>query len=725
MEYLNNLYSLNPNIKFVDLESREITDLTPLLPALARFNSLEELDLSSNFLTSLPSQLSSLKHLKTLNLTKNQLHSLAAATSSLKTLPKLRKLSINLEDRESVVLVLESLPKLKVLNDQSINLEGNSADDKDNADSDIDASSLADFKQEQEVLHAVKTATFFKSKLKGKMIEELSKSFTEVVNGYLNREVEPNEDEIKAGIEKLKTKYTLLDHCTRYLLETQSNQEFKNLWENILNRNGMLIASLCELAIRGKEENIYKRELNKLKGEVGTLGEKNEKLAEEVKEHIKDKNEMMRNFIEEKKHLDNKHAKEKKELTQKLIRLRNEMAKRPVNREDDAIHERMTPRNRQPKKSESKGHSDMKRSASKSPSNNQQDTPPQRPPQRANEPSNAEHKSAEEERAVSAHEERESRQNVESFSECSKRQVKFESSKSLSLRQMKELIGDVYEQKKKHDQKCLQGGMPKETMEQYVYTYLNQQYGLRNLILDWTKAILEGIAKYSPIDSEVLLFERILRNECEEGFNYVLVRAKNDIIETIKKHIRNKRKFITEKELKATVDKITHNPISEDVWSEIINTLCSPADRSILHAKILENSQQEADRKGKAQRILFEDLQNIFLEYVLAVHEINISKFVKTFKAVDKEKRGALNQDEFAELLEKLKIEITPIYFEKLLEMLDPNKNQSITFSDCLSAFETEQVTIAGEGDTDGTSKKKYTLLEVMNMNQSCLYFTL
>lgn len=714
MEYLNNLYSLNPNIKFVDLESREIADLTPLLPALARFNSLEELDLSGNLLTSLPAQLSSLKHLKALNLTKNQLQSLAAATDSLKTLPRLRRLSINLEDRESVVLVLESLPKLKVLNDQSINLEGCSADDKDNSDSDIDAPSLADFKQEQEVLHAVKTATFFKSKLKNKMIEELSKSFTEVGSAYLNREVEPNEDEIRAGIERLKTKYTLLDHCTRYLLETQSNQEFKNLWENILNRNGMLVASLCELAIRGKEENIYKRELNKLKGEVKTLSEESEKLGEEVKEHVKDKNEMMRNFIEEKKHLSNKHAKEKKELTQKLIRLRNEMAKKPVNREDDAVHERMTPRNRQPKKSESRGHSDTKRSASKSPGNNQQDTA-----RKASEPLNPEHKLAEDERAVAGGEERENSRNAENFSECSKRPAKFESSKSLSLRQMKELIGDVYEQKKKHDQKCLQGGMPKETMEQYVYTYLNQQYGLRNLILDWTKAILEGIAKYSPIDSEVLLFERILRNECEEGFNYVLTRAKNDIIETIKKHIKSKRKFITEKELKATVDKITHNPIPEDVWNEVVNTLCNSADRPILYSKILENSQQEADRKGKGQRILFEDLQNIFLEYVLAVHEINISKFVKAFKAVDKEKRGALNQDEFAELLEKLKIEITPIYFEKLLEMLDPNKNQSITFSDCLSAFETEQVTIAGEGDADEVSKKKYTLLEVMNMNQS------
>jgi len=701
MEYLNNLYSLNANIRSIDLEGRELNDLNPLLPALARFSKLEELDLSDNQLTSLPPQLSSLKNLKILNLIKNQLQNLAEASNSLKTLPNLNKLSINLEDRESVVLILESLPKLKILNDQPINLEGNSHEEKDNDNPPTNSDDRTNFKQEQEILNMVKKCTFFKSKRKSKMNAELDKKFEEVSNAYLNREID--DDEIKNEVKRLKTKYMLIDLCTKHLIETQTSAELKNIWGYTVDRNRAIVESLCDVALGDKGESKSKKEINRLKTELQEMAELNKKFNEEAKEHVKDKDDMMKNFIEEKEKLSSKHNQEKKKLIQELSKPRKESIRNTISKES-------SPSNQKSPKTKS-NHSKRRQSQKEV-----KDTPPHKS-LRKDSDKVLSTKSKQEEA------EKEQSMDIETLSEYSRKTTKFESSKNLSLRQMKELINDIYEQKKKHDRKCLQNEMPKETMEQYLYTYLNQQYGLRSLILEWTKAILEGIGKYSAMDSEILLFERILRNECEEGFHYVLLRAKNDIIEAIKKHVRNKRKLITEKELKIAVDRIIHSPVPEDIWTDIINTLCNASDRSILLSKILENSQEEVQtdkRSGKGQvqrKILFEDLQNIFLEYVLAVHEINISKFVQAFKAIDKEKTGTLNQNGFGELLETLKIEITPIYFEKLLEMLDPNKNQVITFSDCLSAFGTEQVTIAGEKEE--VQKKKYTLLEVMNMNQS------
>jgi hypothetical protein len=50
-------------------------------------------------------------------------------------------------------------------------------------------------------------------------------------------------------------------------------------------------------------------------------------------------------------------------------------------------------------------------------------------------------------------------------------------------------------------------------MEQYMYTYLNQRYGLKNLIIEWAAAIINGIKKYSKEDHSVCLFGKILRNE--------------------------------------------------------------------------------------------------------------------------------------------------------------------------------------------------------------------
>ena len=56
--------------------------------------------------------------------------------------------------------------------------------------------------------------------------------------------------------------------------------------------------------------------------------------------------------------------------------------------------------------------------------------------------------------------------------------------KVLSLKQIKQLINDIMNQKVKFDKKCLDSRQPRETMEQFMYTFFNQKYGLKNLIIE-------------------------------------------------------------------------------------------------------------------------------------------------------------------------------------------------------------------------------------------------
>jgi hypothetical protein len=93
--------------------------------------------------------------------------------------------------------------------------------------------------------------------------------------------------------------------------------------------------------------------------------------------------------------------------------------------------------------------------------------------------------------------------------------------KVLSLKQLKELINDIYNSKTKFDMRCEEGKQAKETMEQYMYTYLNQRYGLKNLIIEWAAAIITGIKTFSREDHDVALFGKILRNECDEEFRFI------------------------------------------------------------------------------------------------------------------------------------------------------------------------------------------------------------
>lgn len=51
--------------------------------------------------------------------------------------------------------------------------------------------------------------------------------------------------------------------------------------------------------------------------------------------------------------------------------------------------------------------------------------------------------------------------------------------KYMSLKHLKEVILEIYDSKIKYDQRCVEGKIARETMEQHMFTYLNQKYGLK------------------------------------------------------------------------------------------------------------------------------------------------------------------------------------------------------------------------------------------------------
>jgi uncharacterized Fe-S radical SAM superfamily protein PflX len=55
----------------------------------------------------------------------------------------------------------------------------------------------------------------------------------------------------------------------------------------------------------------------------------------------------------------------------------------------------------------------------------------------------------------------------------------YSSNKSLTLKQLRDIVEEIYESKLKFDDKNYQGKLARETMNQYLFTYLNQKYGLK------------------------------------------------------------------------------------------------------------------------------------------------------------------------------------------------------------------------------------------------------
>lgn len=162
------------------------------------------------------------------------------------------------------------------------------------------------------------------------------------------------------------------------------------------------------------------------------------------------------------------------------------------------------------------------------------------------------------------------------------------------MKQLRELIGDIYTQKKRHDEKCGEGKLPRETMEQFMYTYLNQRYGLKQLIIDWASSIISGIKRFSKEDADICLFGKVLRNEIDEEFRWVQHALKETVHTLVKTLVREKHPMKGEGDVKVMIEEVISDrtPLEQPQWLKIIERMYNQEDIQTLEQRIREAATQ-------------------------------------------------------------------------------------------------------------------------------------
>lgn len=79
-------------------------------------------------------------------------------------------------------------------------------------------------------------------------------------------------------------------------------------------------------------------------------------------------------------------------------------------------------------------------------------------------------------------------------------------SKTLSLKQLKDLIEEVYDGKVVYDGMCKKENKTKETLEQYLFTHLRNKYGLNNIVAEWMNALIDALKTFMGKENDVTLF---------------------------------------------------------------------------------------------------------------------------------------------------------------------------------------------------------------------------
>ena len=77
-------------------------------------------------------------------------------------------------------------------------------------------------------------------------------------------------------------------------------------------------------------------------------------------------------------------------------------------------------------------------------------------------------------------------------------------------------------------------------MEEYLYNYLNNKYGLKNMTINWVASIINCIKKYINQSNEIKLFLKILQNEIEEESHLIFIKLKNTLNDVLMFLYQNK-----------------------------------------------------------------------------------------------------------------------------------------------------------------------------------------
>ena len=116
---------------------------------------------------------------------------------------------------------------------------------------------------------------------------------------------------------------------------------------------------------------------------------------------------------------------------------------------------------------------------------------------------------------------------------------------------------------------------------------------------------------------------------------------------------------------------------------------------------------------NEEKNILYSNFMKIILDNHIRFRDKQLKNFVELFRSVDTNRDGIINEEEFSELIQKMKIfkeeEVENVIFQ-YLEKMDPFDYQKFTFSECINFFSSEFIL---DKDMNGKEKEISVLEKV------------
>ena len=751
----------------VNLSSKNITDSENIFSSFIEPSKIFSLDLSNNKITKLPSNLSYLTNLKYLSLLNNPLEDYQSIGKSLSTLPKLVELKLDLTTQENAYLILSQLPNLLFLNGKSTSDddEDDNKNQVDLNDTETDKSSLkSEIPNFNSVTNRItqiliqrkeKTEEFY-TEFQGileKQINLMNNLDNKLPNYVYVAYVQQAKVEIYSYLQNkiLNMINTKVDYLLINLLN-EVNQYIKKIFGGTVN----IITSIFN-KFEETEKN-YKNEINQKDIRIDELSKQIQILNEKIKSisdnnnkkekmKLKNNNENINVENKENEYLENRtdynndrSNQDRSPNKEYNIINNNENSNFSISYNDETKNIidnlKQGNSNRNSKEDFKKINSlqnltfnNNKNIANKveAPKNNENNKGIYQ---------NMEKKTISEISYIKSNNQnflnepsisyQPSLSNLSQYSNITNtnpRDLKIVigpiSKRDYSLRQLLETINDIYNSKLEYDKKLTQNHQQKLTMEQFLYHYLNNKYGLKNLVIEYASGIIQGIKDFSKKNSEVLLFAKILRNELEQQEILIISKLKETIHDFLIYYYQNKYQYKSKNEVDVLVEKCKNGILVEDQWKNIVEYLFSENENDLVN--LIQRIQKYIDRQNSTiesnkkygNSISYQKFIQLVIDYQIKLRSIYLKNFNHIFKMIDTDHNGIIFDYEFVKLVEMANVYSTreeiEIKTQMMLKELDKYGNKNITYNDIIELWSKEMT-------VDQITGEKLSLLDKLSM---------
>ncbi|KAG9392482.1 EF-hand domain [Carpediemonas membranifera] len=263
----------------------------------------------------------------------------------------------------------------------------------------------------------------------------------------------------------------------------------------------------------------------------------------------------------------------------------------------------------------------------------------------------------------------------------------------LSDRQVTDFIQSVMRSKTEYDEKVKTHGLPPETLQEHLFSYLNHRYGLRQLVMDWAASLRHALRQREKTDIECKLFLKMLRNDIDESFYSVVQDLKQSIAELLANVIANKfdHRGRHDPAVESKLQSRLKGLVPDDEWVEVVRAMYGHDDCLALIATLKGRSKAATGPANQGKHVIpFAQFISTVLEFQMLGHDRYLMKFRTLFRQFDQDGDGALTTDQFGHFISTVSPDVTQAEVLKFIEASGARQHDKVTFSKAVEVLSTE-----------------------------------